>query len=127
MWGVTPIQSPGYGHYCGPRCWSQFAPVDCMDAACKEHDKCMASIWEWLDLNHKQDCEIIFCKQVNWCWSEGLYHGDCISALPWISAYACASASFPNPWRDFPVRPPAGYGPLPELPPPDLLPPILKG
>jgi RHS repeat-associated protein len=87
-----PYKWPGYGHYCGPRCGEPETPRDCLDAACRRHDHCLATPANWLNWEKKKQCELALCKEAYACdCSTSPSPADCRSAKGAILAYACFS------------------------------------
>lgn len=89
--GLFPL--PGYGNYCGPRSRRGAAPIDSLDAACKEHDSCLATWREWINCKTLYDCERAFCfaalKQLLDGCSDAPNKTNCMIASALISMYAC--------------------------------------
>lgn len=50
-----------YGNYCGLSRNGPGAPVDAIDAACKKHDACLATAWDWANPVKQCVCNIQFC------------------------------------------------------------------
>ena len=44
-----------HGRYCGPAN-GPGQPIDCVDSACVVHDKCLATLWDWLTKRQTCDC-----------------------------------------------------------------------
>jgi RHS repeat-associated protein len=97
---------PGYGRYCGPRNGTPLAPIDCVDAACQVHDKCLASWRDWVNPITKFKCESQFCGKVNSCVANGsCKSASCLTAAAAISGYACSRCVPFGPLKPIPILP----------------------
>jgi hypothetical protein len=94
----SPGDGPGYGNYCGPRCRTGKPPIDCLDAACKQHDSCMGTVWDWVNPLKKMHCEMQLCAAASTCdCSRSPDPFTCRTARFYIMLYSCAKGVSPLP------------------------------
>jgi RHS repeat-associated protein len=78
-----------YGRYCGP-CNGPGDPIDCVDRACQAHDTCLATVWDWINLFHKQRCQREFCFSLNKCLFSGEFILSNLPVVELMREYACS-------------------------------------
>ena len=61
-----------YGRCCGTsrKCNSKSKTYDCLDAACKEHDGCLATVKEYVNPVQQHKCNSRFCNDILYCYSK---------------------------------------------------------
>ena len=89
---VDPSGLFGYGLYCGPRNGPGI-PIDGLDRACEEHDRCLATWREWINPFRVLYCDGILCREarratLRLC-SDAPDPGACMLAAAAIELYAC--------------------------------------
>jgi RHS repeat-associated protein len=93
-----PDPWPGYGNYCGPRCNEPLPPIDCVDTCCRQHDRCLATFWDWINPFKKMDCQGRFCACLFWCnCNSSPNPSDCKTAKFYMMLWACPTQIWPLP------------------------------
>jgi len=73
--GLMPFIPGDYGFYCGFNRVggrdNDLIPRDCIDIACKAHDECLATIWDWLCTTKRRACNAKMCWDALVCFGPG--------------------------------------------------------
>jgi hypothetical protein len=96
--------SPGYGHFCGPRRgqeWDRITELDCLDLACKEHDKCIGPVGRCVPFTFRLTyCDQMLSIKAYYCAAWGCNTAACRAAALIIGAWMAAPGG-----GTFPVLP----------------------
>jgi RHS repeat-associated protein len=84
----------GYGNYCGARDGHGGVDptINAVDACCKDHDKCLATLTCWLNPLHEKECDCVLCA----CLAKSIipscgYNLICYCSALKVMQYACGS------------------------------------
>ena len=129
-WRPAPPTSPGtkwdyygwgYGWFCGllrtgPPSWlpkvnPPYGPIDQLDKACRAHDKCLATCWDFFDPLKQYSCDKALCKnalymlafgcnqdypvEYDWLWDS---YSDCEQAAFDVGLLYCTLTGYSGPW-----------------------------
>jgi hypothetical protein len=83
-----------HGNHCGPKS-GRDPTIDCVDEACKFHDHCLATVWDWINPIKSHLCSCAFYSMINDCYQNRCHEYKPVWDPIWFYAcYACTANQF---------------------------------